>query len=86
MQSYLGPDITYVSWADFKLHDLDFGDVLGTMDYFRCPYRALDGVVKVLPRGGEGDWEVVVEMEEAVMDELLREGGGWMEWVESVSY
>lgn len=86
MQSYLGPDITYVSWADFKLHNLNFGSVLGTMDYFRCPYRALDGVVKVLPRGKGADWEVVVEMEIDVMDELLREDGEWMKWVQSVTY
>lgn len=80
MQSFLGNDITYVSWTDFPVYDVDFGPLLGKPEWFRCPYRALDGVVKVLPRrkgirpGSEEEGlEVNIELNTDAMEKLLRD-------------
>ena len=80
MQSFLGNDITYVSWTDFPVYDADFGPLLGKPDWFRCPYRALDGVVKILPRrtgprpGSEEEGlEVNIELNTDAMERLLRD-------------
>jgi trichothecene 3-O-acetyltransferase len=77
MQSFLGDDITFVSWTGFSVYNVEFGS-LGKPDWFRCPYRVVDGVVKILPRRPgswpgeeEGGLEVDVELEEEVMEKLL---------------
>ena len=78
-QSCLGDDITLVSWADFKVYDIDFG-TLGKLDWFRCPWRTLDGTVKIMPerkgpRPGstEEGFEVNVELREDDMARLLQD-------------
>ena len=76
----LGKDIIITSWADFPVYEADFGPLLGKPEWMRCPYRALDGTVKILarrqgPRPGseEAGLEVNIELREDDMYRLLND-------------
>ena len=92
IQSYMGNDINLVSWVSFPVYEMDFGPNIGKPEWFRCPWRTLDGTVKVLPerkepRPGscEPGFEVNVELREDDMEELLKDPL-WNSFAEEILY
>ena len=92
IQSYMGNDINLVSWVTFNVYEMDFGPYLGKPEWFRCPWRTLDGTVKILPerktpRPGstEAGFEVNVELREDDMKRLLQDPK-WISFTEEVLY
>ena len=80
IKSYMGNDINLVSWVTFPVYEMDFGPTLGKPEWFRCPWRTLDGTVKILPEwkeprpgSSERGFEVNVELREDDMDVLLKD-------------
>ena len=77
IHSYMGNDINLVSWIRFPVYEMDFGSYLGKPEWFRCPWRTLDGTVKLLPQRPDadevGEIEVNVELREDDMERLLRD-------------
>ncbi|KAI4151212.1 MAG: hypothetical protein LQ340_003638 [Diploschistes diacapsis] len=80
IQSYMGNDINLVSWRAFDVYDMNFGSYLGKPEWFRCPWRTLDGTVKILPErrvprpgSSEEGFEVNVELREDDMERLLHD-------------
>jgi hypothetical protein len=69
---FLGPDISTTTWADVKVYESDWG-VLGKVEAFRMPGERVDGVVAVFPRLRDGGLEVMVGLESAAMDRLLKD-------------
>ena len=92
IQSYMGNDINLVSWVKFGVYEMDFGPYLGKPEWFRCPWRTLDGTVKILPlrnapRPGSSEvgYEVNVELREDDMERLLQDPR-WKSFTEEVLY
>ncbi|KAI9733655.1 MAG: hypothetical protein M1834_003257 [Cirrosporium novae-zelandiae] len=77
MHNILGPDLFVSSWAEFGVYEADFGRRLGKCEWVRCPWRALDGTVKILPKriatmgGGDEGLEVNVELRKDDLDRLV---------------
>jgi hypothetical protein len=56
------------SWAKFLYADLDFGEKFGKCEIFRFPAGGyMDGIAVVLPPLTNGDWEVMLTLDEKCM-------------------
>lgn len=55
-------DLTITNWADLKLYEVDFGDLLGRPKFVRLPYMEADGVALILPRQRAVSQEVLEVM------------------------
>ena len=57
------------SWAKFSYADLDFGEKFGKCEMFRFPAGGyMNGIAVIFPRLKNGDWEVMLTLEEKCME------------------
>lgn len=69
-----GNNCILTSWIDFKIYDLAWGPLLGTIGAIRTPHvGCINGLQVVFPVLPDGGIEILVGVEESCLDKLLNE-------------
>lgn len=79
-----GPgDLHFISWAQVRVYELDFGVNVGCPKYMRSAFMKSDGVVNMLPRkrnqqGEEMEVSILLRQDDM---ERLSENAAWFSWL-----
>ncbi|KAJ5743639.1 hypothetical protein N7533_008509 [Penicillium manginii] len=69
-----GNNCILTSWINFKIYDLTWGPLLGTIDAIRTPHvGCINGLQVVFPVLPDGGIEILVGVEESCLDRLLND-------------